>query len=151
MPVGKLFVRAQLRKHRRAAGLAAVRTLAVDRHRRGDRDPLDSVRLARQHLQHDRCGHDVVARIVDDVGHALADAHRSGQMSQVGYALNAFFEHALVEKIAFGTSYFAHFMGDRAMGGPAGGDPFVMPGSISMDLMAVDVTDVPVSADATSG
>ena len=42
----------------------------------------------------------------------------------------------VVEKIAFGTSHFAHFMGERAMGGPAGGDPFVMPGSVSMDLMA---------------
>src|SRR5882757_511373 len=101
MPVGKLFTRAQPWKHRRAAGLAGVRTFSVDRHRRGDHDPLDRVRLARQRLQHDRCGHDIVARVVDDVGHALTDAHRSGQMSQVGYALDALFEHAFVEKIAF--------------------------------------------------
>lgn len=42
----------------------------------------------------------------------------------------------VLEKIAFGTSNFAHFMGDRAMGGPAGGDPFVMPGHDSMHLLA---------------
>jgi len=42
----------------------------------------------------------------------------------------------VVEKIAFGTSHFVHFMGDRAMGGPAGGDPFIMPGGTAMDLMA---------------
>jgi len=41
----------------------------------------------------------------------------------------------VVEKIAFNTSYVASFMGDWFTGGPAGGDPFVMPGHASMDLM----------------
>jgi hypothetical protein len=100
MPTSKLVVGTQPRKHRRAAELTTVRTLAVDRHRRGDRDPSDRMRLARQHFQHNCGGQDIVARIVDDVGHALADAHGSGQMSQVGDTLNAFLEHALVEKIA---------------------------------------------------
>ena len=41
----------------------------------------------------------------------------------------------VVEKIAFGTSRFAQFLENRLMGGPAGGNPFVMPGA-SMDLVA---------------
>jgi ABC-2 type transport system permease protein len=39
----------------------------------------------------------------------------------------------VVEKIAFNTSYFATFMGNWFMGGPAGGDP-LMSGHESMQL-----------------
>jgi ABC-2 type transport system permease protein len=41
-----------------------------------------------------------------------------------------------VEKIAFNTSNFGMFMMDRLGGGPAGGDPLAMPGSVSMDLLS---------------
>jgi len=41
----------------------------------------------------------------------------------------------VAERIAFGTSHFAQFMGDRLMGGPAGGDP-LMSGHAGMDLLS---------------
>ena len=103
-PLGELLVACAAPARpalRRAVGVGA---LAVDRHRGGDGDPLDRVapRLgaSRQHLEHDRRGHDVVARVVDDVGHALADADRGRQVGEVGHALDARLEHAVVEQVA---------------------------------------------------